>query len=172
MGLLSKIFGGDAEAEKTAKDLLQGIFGGAEKKESSPDTYGPDENVNETVAGEERKTDSPSGDSWGEEMPAEENQFNYNGSYVQYFENIFATEFAAYRTEKDTVSQNRQIYTFYNASAKALVVELMSQSCAAYKTREDCRKNNIPYLRFYHDHDGWWNTRSYVVRRIGNALQG
>ena len=32
------------------------------------------------------------------------------------------------------------------------------------------RAQGIPYLRFYYNHEGWWNTRSYVTRRIANAL--
>ena len=28
----------------------------------------------------------------------------------------------------------------------------------------------IPYIRFYYDHEGWWNTKSYVIRRTSEAL--
>ena len=36
-----------------------------------------------------------------------------------------------------------------------------------------CRaKEGVPYLRFYKDHEGWWNARSYVVSRIEKALKG
>ncbi|MBR4725696.1 MAG: hypothetical protein IK071_07955 [Lachnospiraceae bacterium] len=166
MGLLSKIFGGDSEAEKTAKDLLQGIFGGSSDNSSPDNSSSSDDQTGK----DERIYSSPSGDSWGDDMPAEENQFNYNGSYIQYFENIFGTEFAAYRTEKTNIGSDRYIYTFYGGAGKALVVELMPESCSAYKIKQDCKKENIPYLRFYHDHHGWWNTRSYVVGRIGKIL--
>ncbi len=47
----------------------------------------------------------------------------------------------------------------------------MSESCEAKKFRDDCVRAGTPYLRFYYDHDGWWNTRSYVAGRIRGALK-
>ena len=109
---------------------------------------------------------------WGDEMPDEENQYNYNGSYTEYFENIFKTEFAAYRTEKSGPGDRRTAYTFYDgASAKVLVVELMPESSSANRLRRDCEKEGVPYLRFYYDHNGWWNTRAYVTGRISTAVK-
>ena len=55
---------------------------------------------------------------------------------------------------------------------KALVVELLSRSSAAAKLRRDCQREGIPYLRYYYDYEGWWNTRSYVTRRTAQALEG
>jgi hypothetical protein len=46
----------------------------------------------------------------------------------------------------------------------------MSDGTQRYKLRNECRAQGIPYLRFYYDHDGWWNTRSYVTRRIAGQL--
>ena len=64
----------------------------------------------------------------------------------------------------------RIIYTFYGAAGKALVVEIMPSSSSSKKIRSDCQKTGIPYLRYYYDYDGWWNTRSYVTRRTRDAL--
>ena len=104
-------------------------------------------------------------------MPAEENQFNYHGTYLQYFEEIFRSEFAAYDVSRETVSDGkRHIFTFTSGGRKALVVELMPQSSASRKLRENCRRDGTPYLRYYYDHEGWWNTRSYVTERTRKAL--
>ena len=104
-------------------------------------------------------------------MPAEENQYNYNGHFTAYFENIFNTEFAAYRYEKAVLYEDRRIvYYFYSGDAKVLAVELMTDKSDARKFRNDCKKAGLAYVRFYFNHPGWWNTRSYVVRRIKEAL--
>ena len=46
----------------------------------------------------------------------------------------------------------------------------MSENSEANKLRSACRAQGLPYVRFYYDHDGWWNTRSYVVSRTRAAL--
>ncbi len=46
----------------------------------------------------------------------------------------------------------------------------MSETSSAQRVRKACAAENVPYLRFYIDHDGWWNTRSYVTGRIRAAL--
>ena len=114
----------------------------------------------------------PSGDSWGPVMPNEPNQFNYNGSYLDYFTEIFQTEFPGYRVARKvgTGSKPVTVFTFWQGDTKALVVEIMPQSSAAKKLRRDCAQQGIPYLRYYYNHDGWWNTRSYVIRRTKAAL--
>ena len=35
---------------------------------------------------------------------------------------------------------------------------------------EDVVEKGLPYLRFYFDHEGWWNTRAYVTKRVAEAL--
>ena len=116
----------------------------------------------------------PSGDSWGPTMPNEPNQFNFAGSYLDYFTGIFQTEFPEYRVSRavGTSAKPVTVFTFWNGNTKALVVELMPQSSAAKKLRRECAQLGIPYLRYYYDHEGWWNTRSYVIRRTKAALQG
>ena len=123
------------------------------------------------MCGSDAASSGPSGDSWGDDMPAEENQYNYNGHFTAYFENIFNTEFAAYRYEKAVLYEDRRIvYYFYSGDAKVLAVELMTDKSDARKFRNDCRKAGLAYVRFYFNHPGWWNTRGYVVRRIKEAL--
>ena len=113
-----------------------------------------------------------SGDSWGDEMPAEPNQFNFGGNYVQYFESILREEFAGYAVQKDASDMcRRTVFTLSGAAGKALVIEVMTENSAAQKIRRACEKEGVPYVRFYFDHDGWWNTRSYVTRRIRAALR-
>ena len=174
MGLLSKLFGNDKDVENAAKDLLSGIFGAAADAARDPEKQKPEASADESWNPEPETAyqDGPSGDSWGPVMPAEANQFNYGGTFEQYFEDIFAAEFAEYRLEKVKYGEGklRILYTFHGISGKVLVVEIMPQSSCAKKAREDCRKSGTPYLRFYYDHEGWWNTRSYVVRRIKEAI--
>ncbi|MBQ9545396.1 MAG: hypothetical protein IJV00_09760 [Clostridia bacterium] len=172
MSLLSKLFGGDKNAEKAAKDLLSGLFGKSQNdKPSSPYHDAPE---SASPYSRPAQSASPSGFSWGEEMPGEENQFNFAGTYEQYFEHIFAEDFSACRFEKsynNDGGKHRVVYTFFSGVSKALVVELMPESSESKKLRNECQKTGVPYLRFYYDHDGWWNTRSYVAGRIRGALK-
>ena len=177
MGLLSKLLGGDKNAEsaeKAAKDLLNGLFGNAQAghptvaKQEMPFSSQP----------QQMQSSAPSGASAEDQydsIPAEENQYTYNGTYEQYFEHVFAEDFPACRFEKsyiDDYGKHRVIYTFFNGAAISLVVELMPESSEAAKLRSDCIKSGTPYLRFYYDHKGWWNTRSYVVGRMRGFLNG
>lgn len=180
MGLLSKLFGNDKEAEKAAKDIVNGLndlFGSAAaqggQKPAQQQSYQPEQR-SYTAPVQEQPVygEGPSGDSWGPNMPAEPNQYNYSGTFEQYFDSIFYSEFAGYRIEKEHVNLGklRIIYAFYGAAGKALVVEIMPSSSSSKKIRSDCQKTGIPYLRYYYDYDGWWNTRSYVTRRTRDAL--
>ncbi len=171
MGLLSKLLGGQKN-EKAAVDFLKGLVN--EVKEKAADELSPDRREEHGVPENEGTAEAVSGDSWGDVMPPEENQYSFNGSYVEYFNKVFREEFPSYRIEHAPAPKGRRatIFTFYNAQGKALVVELMSENSVARKLRQECAAENIPYLRFYYDHQGWWNTRSYVVRRTLTALRG
>lgn len=115
--------------------------------------------------------EGPSGFSWGPTMPAEENQFNSGLGYAAYFEGIFRAEFADYTLLREERTGGKStVFTFVRDGRKALVVELLSQSSDAQKLRRDCAVDCIPYLRYYYDHEGWWNTRAYVVSRTRAAL--
>ena len=104
-------------------------------------------------------------------MPAEENQYNFSGSYTEYFEKIFHEEFPDLTFDrKDPKNMWGHIYTFTGAAGKALVIELLSQKSDPKKLREKCRQEGTPYLRFYYDYEGWWNTKAYVIDRMKKAL--
>ena len=172
MGLLDKLFEGNKDLEKAAKGLLNGILGAAGQNKDD----GGSESGNAQAAAKPQERivddDAPSGFSWGENMPAEENQYNFNGTYWQYFENIFNTDFAEYRYEKNEIRGSSRIaYTFYSGASKVLVVELMPDTSTAYKLRKECEKEGVPYRRFYFDHPGWWNTRAYVLTRMRAAMK-
>ena len=171
MSLLSKLLGeGKNEVLGALKDAAQ--------------KAGVDSLLNGAPAAQNNQSAAPqtdiwgrpprSGFSWGDEMPKEENQFNFNGTYEQYFEGIFRSEFASYRIEKEVVARGhrRLIFRFFEGDRNALVVEIMPSVSESKKLRSDCRAQGVPYLRYYHDHEGWWNTRSYVVRRTSEALRG
>ena len=106
-------------------------------------------------------------------IPAEENQYNYKGTYIEYFDHVFKEEFPSYRIEHELWYQGkRAIFTFWDGGRKALVVEVLNSNADAKKLRAECAASGVPYLRYYHDHDGWWNTRAYVTERTRKALQG
>ena len=66
-----------------------------------------------------------------------------------------------------------EIYTFHKGDAVCLVVEVRTgESTAGNKAaKKSCETIGIPYVRFYYDHPGWWNTRSYVKERIIAAMK-
>ncbi len=171
MGFLSKLFGGDKAVEKAAKSILSNILNGTSDNTAQKT---PEQNIPESPAPQdwaESYDDSPSGVSYGSRMPAEENQFNYGGSFTEYFESVFSSCCPDLRYEKSVPGGSRRvIYVFYAGMERVLVVEVMSEKCSAKKLRNDCRRSGTPYLRFYYDHHGWWNTRSYVSGRITAAL--
>ena len=175
MGLLDKLFSGSTDAEKAAKDLLSGLVNSAKEaveKEEAKEQAQPYQEP-QPQAADEYAADGPSGDSWGPKMPDEPNQYNYGGTFEEYFEDIFGKEFAQYRVDKESTYYGKRIlYTFYDGGRKALVVELLTSSSGSKKLRDRCRAEGTPYLRFYYDYDGWWNTRSYVTRRVTAALNG
>ena len=173
MGLLSNLLGGNQDAEKVekaAKELMNGLGGilgglGEQIRQGQTGAVSPQTQTYRTDAAPR------SGFSWGDEMPAEENQYNYGGPYWAYFEGIFDEELSGLRCEKEALRPGKRItYTFWGGPNKKLVVELMSETCSAKALREQCRREGVPYLRFYFDHDGWWNTREYVTTRIRSAV--
>ncbi len=178
MGLFSKLFGNDEEAKKaksTLEDMLKAVAGAVEKKPAEKPVEKPVSSSGMTVGGgsipAQVKPASPSGESWGEEMPAEPNQFNSGLRFDQYFEGIFRTEFADYTLQREDFQDGKRVvFTFVKDGRKALVVELLGKNSSAVKIRKICRGQGIPYLRYYYDYDGWWNTRAYVIKRTRAAL--
>jgi hypothetical protein len=181
MGLFSNLFGNDGKdidnALNKMKNLAEDIMddGQINSQQNKPAAPSPapastSEPLNNRRP-EPEYVEGPSGDSWGPNMPSEENQFNSGLSYQDYFTNIFNSEFSSYQISKES-PQNRKalIFTFSQAGARKLVVEVISDKTNPYKLRKDCRAQGIPYIRYYYDHDGWWNTKSYVIRRTSKAL--
>ncbi len=168
MSLLSKLLGGKKPSISDMVDLLQGKASKPVSGQNVSFASRPSNQVSESFVEQ-----TPIGRSWGETMPNEPNQYNYPGSYRQYFEEIFNRDFAAWRVTRsfNPKSDKTTIYTFFDGSRTALVVELMSRRADLQKLRRDCGRSGIPYLRFYYDYHGWWNARSYVVNRI-NAVLG
>jgi len=164
MGLLSKLFG---DGKKDFAPVLDALKDAAEKGVGSllndPDTpSGPKEAPYRKPV---------SGDSWGDRMPAEENQYSFDGDYVAYFDNVLSQECASFRITREAIRDGKgTVYHIWNGDREALLVELMSERSSANRVRRDCQMKGIPYLRFYYDHPGWWNTRSYVGGRVRNAL--
>ena len=184
MGLFDKLFGDNkddknsflgalkdaaeklkSEAEKAGIDLKEDFK--AEKKEEasslSQGTVSPNQPEAETA---------PAGTWWGPLMPDEENQYNFDGTWQEYFDGIFRSEFSDYELLRQTVRDGKGIvYTFKKNGETALVAELMSDRSNAQKLRNSLRGTGTPYLRYYYDHEGWWNARAYVVERTRNALR-
>ena len=167
MGLLSKLFG------KTAEEMANELIESAKRSaESSTKRTDPNEVVKNLRFVDAQKK-SASSLSYGDDMPAEENQYNSGKSWLEYFSGIFSAEFAEYDVVCDKkASGTRDVFTFKDGGRTALVVELLSEQSESNAVRTECSRSRTPYLRFYYDHDGWWNTRSYVVGRVRAALNG
>ena len=172
MSLLSKLFGdSNKKAENAAMDFLKNV---AKKLESSADSPKPQaapaaKPAEPAPAAEPERSDA----LWGEIMPKDDNQFSFQGSYREYFEQIFRTEFADLAFElAHPKYYSSDIYNFTKDGAKVLVIELMSGKCSANKLRRDTQRSGLPYLRFYTDCSdiGWWNAKTYVVNRMKEAL--
>ena len=167
MSLLSKLLG---DSKKELAPVLDALKEAAQKA-------GVDSILNEAqAAAPQRRAESwsrpaASGFSWGEDMPAEENQYSFQGNYLAYFDMVFSQEFPQYRITREPLPKSRStVYSFWQGDRKALVAELMSENSEANKLRSACRAQGLPYVRFYYDHDGWWNTRSYVASRTRAVL--
>lgn len=174
MGLFSKLLGEvNRQVARTATNELiktaqQQAQQQGQQPASQPNAYPQNTAQNNNTS---PVPDGPSGFSWGPTMPAEENQYNFQGSYIDYFMNIYRSEFPQYEISCQPSSNWQYVLiTFSREHQTALVVELLSKTSSVVKMRNACRKNGTPYLRFYHNVEGWWNTRSYVVTRTRNAL--
>ena len=167
MSLLSKLLRGKKPSLSDVVDLLQGKD---QKTASGQSGYVASHPVNPVP--ESFGEETPIGRSWGERMPNEPNQYNFPGTYLEYFQDIFNREFAAYRVARtrNPLSDKTMVFNFYDGFRPVLVVEVMSRRADLQKLRRDCARSGIPYLRFYYDYHGWWNARSYVVNRINAAL--
>jgi len=167
MSLLSKLFG---EGKKDFAPVLDALKDAAVK--------GAGALLNEEAEVLPAQKETPVGEcaagiSWGDRMPAEENQYSFDGDYIAYFDTVLSQECASYRVVRESIRDGRgTVYHIWAGDREALIVELMSERSSANRVRRDCQTKGIPYLRFYYDHPGWWNTRSYVGGRVRTALGG
>lgn len=168
MGLFSKLpkFLNQETAKKLEEvggDLLNGILNAKAEAEKNKST---------APAVRNEAPRAVSGDSWGGEVPREECQYNFPGRrYEDYFQKVFTEEFPGYELSQEKINGGRStVFTFTEGGEKRLVVELMTEKSTANKFRGKCLSEGLPYVRFYYDHYGWWNTRSYVTRRVREAL--
>ena len=132
--------------------------------------------------------------SWGDEMPEEPNQYNYNGAAESYFLKVLKEAFPEYTVRMHGAPYQSQptwergfmgklhqvpgkpvpawIFTIQDGSQIKLAVELLS---AANKNRKDNRRSfeeqGIPFIRFYYNVKGWWNTQSYIRERAYAAIR-
>lgn len=167
MGLLSDLLGG-----KTPDNSLLGAVVG-----KLDETISAVQQTANAPAQPAQKPAQPAADARAEDdyetVPAEENLFSFGGSFTAYFDKIFREEFPDYEISSEASYQGTiVVFTFCRDGRTALKVELLSQCSGAKKLRSECAKSGTPYLRFYYNHPGWWNTRSYVTERTRNALAG
>ncbi len=166
MGFFDKLFGGGSEAGKAVDELFGSLLNGA-KQQNKPQSSQQPQSAPAPIAPAYEKAES--GFSWGDVMPDEPNQYNFGGTFTDYFETIFREDFPGQVYSKQFTGYNnkRIVYTFTAGGSKRLVVELINQYSKAQGVRNACRQEGVPYLRFYYDHHGWWNTRAYVKDRVG-----
>ena len=172
MGLFSKLFG------KVAEDAAESMFGDEKhyfdnlREDDAPQPVSQKSSPNPPPPkkGEVVRGNLP----WGPLMPKEENQYSFGGSYIEYFDKVFREEFPEFGITHAQVEGRYHpatVFTFTNISGRtALIVELMSEKSNVKKLAYQCRSEGTPYLRFYYDHQGWWNARSYVANRVRGAL--
>ena len=178
MGLFSNLLGNSGKdldnALNKMKNLADDILDDGQINNQPNQSSAPAFNAEPLRESEQMNSsfieEGESGDSWGPVMPSEPNQFNSGLNYKDYFKKILNEDFSTYQIEEIKSGWHDVAFNFIQDGQKKLVVELMSDSTQRYKLRNDCRAQGIPYLRFYYDHDGWWNTRSYVSRRIAGQL--
>ena len=168
MGLFDKLFGDDKKAA-AFMNFLKEVSEEKEKEKAKKKAEQPAAPKPEPKP-EPAEELAPAGTYWGELKPAEECQYNFKGSWKQYFDKVFREEFAEYRITCEDIDSKTQVYTFYDGSRTALVVELLPKSSSRTKLRRDTQRAGIPYLRYYHNVEGWWNVRAYVVERTKTAL--
>ena len=111
--------------------------------------------------------------SYGPEMPAEENQYSFRGNYKEYFYTVLSSAFPQLRVEQLSSNRGRDAALFVlkdNTGATKAVVEVISEKSSVKLMRKRCAEQQIPYSRFYYDHHGWWNTKSYVIYRVRKAM--
>ncbi len=187
MGLFDKLLGGNASAndalntlKKAAKDV-----GGKLNSENAEEALGSILKAAKDVGAKlgvdqnapARQNTAPaaapaqaSAEDY-DDVPAGDNQYNFRGSYKEYFANIFREEFPSWEVRQSDANGGKvTLFAFYKNGSQALLVELMSDRSEANKRRRDAQAAGIAYLRFYYDHPGWWNERSYVVSRVGKVL--
>ncbi len=112
-------------------------------------------------------------DTWYDVIPKEECQYNSGMNYLDYFTKVFREEFPGYDIGLETIEEGRRYkYAFTKGGNTCLIVELMTEKSEANKFRRDTLRAGIPYLRFYFDHQGWWNTRAYIKERVSAKLNG
>ena len=185
MGLFDKLLGGNASAndalnslKKAAKDV-----GGKLNSENAEDAFGSilkaakDVGAKQNVPARQNSAPAPApaqapapADDY-DDVPAGDNQYNFRGSYKEYFANIFREEFPSFEVRQSDANGGKvTLFAFYKDGSQVLLVELMSDRSEANKRRHDTQAAGIAYLRFYYDHPGWWNERSYVVTRVRKVL--
>lgn len=171
MGLFSKILKG-AGSELNLDKIVKAVSDAAEKIADKADGQGNARPSASVYSNSQSYSPAPaSGFSWGDEMPAEENQYNYPGSYIQYFQHVFEEDFPQYQIVYERLGKRPlEAFSFYEGGRKVLVVEIKSENSEAQWLRRVCATEGTPYLRFYYNHDGWWNTREYVDTRVRQAL--
>ena len=173
MSLLSKLLGAavDKKLEQTVKNAVSGAVNSALNTAAKQPVRSQTASRPAPAQQPAYEEPAPSGFSWGPVMPAEENQFNYPGSYVDYFAHVFREDFPEYRVTHEQRKRST-VFTFLSPDGRqALTAEIMQDSSEAKKLRRECAAMGIPYVRFYYDHEGWWNTRAYVNQRVRNALR-
>lgn len=157
---------------KLAKDILRQVMNdGTDSRYERNNNHSQQEYENSYSPEPTYPKGMNTGCSWGDIMPDEENQYNFDGKYYEYFEKIYNEEFPQYNITYDKLTnRNATIFTFRSGNTPVLYVELLSSKSSAKKFRAECAKYGIAYLRFYFDKHDWWNTRSYVIMRTKMAL--
>ena len=171
MGLFSKLFGDNNPFDDIIDQLGKNDPDSVDLNQENRQEQVQSRSAGMSGGSYEASRPGGSSESWPMTVPEEENQYNYNGSYIDYFMHVLKEDFPEYTLEKESIRHGYATLIYlWQGNEKVLCIELMSETCSVQKIRNECRTNGIRYLRFYYNHRPWWNTRRYVTGRVGAAL--
>ncbi len=167
MGFFSKLVG------KVINDAAADMYGSEKHyfEQNKPQQSAPAPVQQQNV--QQPATDSSGRElPWGSVMPSEYNQYSSGLSYQAYFTQIFNEDLPDYvvSSEPTPYLHEGTRFTFTKNGQVCLIVEVISDRNSAWSFARKCRSEGMPYMNFYHDHPGWWNTRSYVIGKVKGKL--
>lgn len=105
-------------------------------------------------------------------VAGENNLYDYNGTWNEYFMDIFTRNFPDYQivTDYRIDDRTKADFALMKEGKPCVCVEVYKCSTRRYALCQKCHQRNIGYAGFVLGHAGWWNTERYVTDRIKSLL--